>query len=183
MEAVIDAFLILAREADVALQSEVFDVAEVVHEEAERIRPMLSGKPVELEIIDEGAPRLLAPPQVLNVMVGNLLSNAARFTDQGHIRVFMRPDGIEVRDTGIGMGEDALKNAFEPFYRHDFTREEGKGMGLSIVHRLGLRFGWPVSLESRFGEGTVARIRLPDFDAAATGDVAQESGTQADGPL
>ncbi|MFP7723462.1 sensor histidine kinase [Lysobacter sp. A3-1-A15] len=161
MEAVIDAFLILAREADVALQSEAFDVAEIVHDEVERIRPMLVGKPVELEVVDEGAPRLVAPPRVLNVMVGNLLSNATRFTDRGRIQVRMSSDGIEIGDTGIGMGEEALRNAFKPFYRHDFSREEGKGMGLSIVHRLGERFGWPVTLESAVGTGTVARIHFP----------------------
>ncbi|OHE85254.1 MAG: hypothetical protein A2579_06880 [Lysobacterales bacterium RIFOXYD1_FULL_69_11] len=160
MEAVIDAFLILAREADVALQSEAVDVAEIVHDEVDRVRPMLVGKPVEVEVIDEGAPRLVAPPKVLNVMVGNLVSNAARFTDRGRIEVRMAPDRIEIRDTGIGMGEDALRNAFKPFYRHDFSREEGKGMGLSIVHRLGERFGWPVTLESRVDSGTVATIRF-----------------------
>ena len=160
MEAVIDAFLILAREADVALQSEAVDVAEIVHDEVDRVRPMLVGKPVEVEVIDEGAPRLVAPPKVLNVMVGNLVSNAARFTDRGRIEVRMAPDRIEIRDTGIGMGEDALRNAFKPFYRHDFSREEGKGMGLSIVHRLGERFGWPVTLDSRVDSGTVATIRF-----------------------
>ena len=160
MEAVIDAFLILAREADVALQSETVDVAEIVHDEVDRVRPMLVGKPVEVEVIDEGAPRLVAPPKVLNVMVGNLLSNAARFTDRGRIEVRMAPDRIEIRDTGIGMNEEALRNAFKPFYRQDFSREEGKGMGLSIVHRLGERFGWPVTLHSRVDDGTVAAIRF-----------------------
>ena len=160
MEAVIDAFLILAREADVALQSETVDVAEIVHDEVDRIRPMLVGKPVHIEVIDEGMPRLVAPPKVLNVMVGNLLSNAARFTDRGRIEVRMAPDRIEIRDTGIGMNEEALRNAFKPFYRQDFSREEGKGMGLSIVHRLGERFGWPVTLHSRVDDGTVATIRF-----------------------
>lgn len=160
MEAVIDAFLILAREAEVAPLSEEFDVREVVAHEVARVQPMLVGRPIELEVVDRGAPRLFAPPHVLAVMLGNLLGNAVRFTDAGRIEVVLAPDRMEVRDTGIGMAPDAVMKAFDPFFRADPAREEGRGMGLSIVRRLGERFGWPVSLSSEQGKGTVAVIRF-----------------------
>lgn len=160
MEAVIDAFLILAREADIQPQTEEFAVADVVADEVERVQPLLAGKPVELHVHDEGAPRLVAPPHVLRVMVGNLLSNAVRFTDRGAVSVHMYPDRIEIRDTGIGMSEETLARAFDPFYRAQVAENSGKGMGLSIVRRLGERFGWPVELSSTLGQGTVATIRF-----------------------
>lgn len=160
MESVIEAFLILAREAEIAPQSEEFEVIDVVRHEVERARSLLSGRPVELVVSDHGAPRLYAPPNVLNVMLGNLLSNAARFTAQGKIDVLVRPDRIEVHDTGIGMSSEALARVFDPFYRVDTEREGGRGMGLSIVRRLGDRFGWPVALVSAPGEGTVAIIHF-----------------------
>jgi len=160
MEAVIDAFLILAREIEVAPPGEPFDVRDVVDEEVDRIRPLLVGKPIELLVTDEGAPRLRAPPQVLKVMLGNLLSNAVQFTDHGRIELRLKPDCIEVRDSGIGMSSETIDKAFDMFYRADFSRPEGKGMGLSIVHRLGERFGWPVSLVSTPGQGTIAVIRF-----------------------
>ncbi|MFC5569792.1 sensor histidine kinase [Lysobacter yangpyeongensis] len=160
MEAVIDAFLILAREAEVEPLSEEFDVREIVGHEVARVQPLLSGRPIELDVIDQGAPRLFAPPHVLAVMVGNLLGNAVRFTDAGRIELVLMPDRIVVRDTGIGMSRETLIKAFDPFYRADPAREEGRGMGLSIVRRLGERFGWPVSLDSQPGKGTVATIRF-----------------------
>lgn len=160
MEAVIDAFLILAREAEIAPQSEEFPVREIVDHEVERVRPMLTGKEVELSVTDDGAPRLLAPPHVLSVMVGNLLSNAVRFTDFGRIEVHLSRDRIEILDTGIGMSAETLNRAFDPFYRADFSGVDGKGMGLSIVRRLGDRFGWPVQLSSVPGKGTLAVIRF-----------------------
>ena len=160
MEAVIDAFLILAREAEVEPLSEEFDVREVVAHEVARVQPMLVGRPIELEVVDEGAPRLFAPPHVLAVMIGNLLGNAVRFTDRGRIELRLAPERIEVRDSGIGMTPEALMKAFDPFYRVDHAREEGRGMGLSIVRRLGERFGWPVSLDSEPGRGTTAIIRF-----------------------
>ena len=162
MEAVIDAFLILAREADIEPRREELAVRAIVDDEVERARPLLGNKPVELLVIDDGAPRLVAPRHVLNVMIGNLLSNAVRYTEQGQIVLYLADDRIEVRDTGIGMSPDTLAKAFDPFFRIDNERLEGKGIGLSIVRRLGERFGWPVTLSSNPGQGTTAVIR---FDA------------------
>lgn len=162
MEAVIDAFLILAREADIEPRREELAVRAIVDDEVERARPLLGNKPVELLVIDDGVPRLVAPRHVLNVMIGNLLSNAVRYTEQGQIVLYLADDRIEVRDTGIGMSPDTLAKAFDPFFRIDNERLEGKGIGLSIVRRLGERFGWPVTLASNPGQGTTAVIR---FDA------------------
>lgn len=166
MEAVIDAFLVLAREADVAPQSEDFNVRDVVYEEVVNARPLLAGKPVQLEVIEEASPRLHAPPRVLGVMIGNLLGNACQFTDEGRIEVRICADRVVVRDTGIGMSRDELDKAFVPFYRADQAHPVGKGIGLSIVRRLGERFGWPVSLESAPGEGTTATIGFVALRAA-----------------
>lgn len=160
MEAVIDAFLILAREAQVAPLGEEFDVREVVLDEVDKAQPLLEGKPVELRVTGDAAPRLHAPPRVLGVMLGNLLSNACVFTESGSVEVAIAEDRITVRDTGIGMSPDTLQRAYDPFYRADQFTASGKGMGLSIVRRLGERFGWPVSLESLPGEGTTAVIRF-----------------------
>jgi signal transduction histidine kinase len=161
MEAVIDAFLVLARESEVEPQSERLPVRDIVEKEVERARPLLQGRPVELKVIDEGVPELFAPRHVLNVMVGNLLSNATRYTERGEIVVVLRPDSIEVRDSGIGMAPEAVAKAFDPFFRVDPEQLEGKGIGLSIVRRLGERFGWPVTLTSTPDEGTVAVIHFP----------------------
>ncbi len=158
MEAVIDAFLVLAREADVAPQSEDFNVRDIVYEEVVNVRPLLAGKRVQLDVIEESPLRLHAPPRVLGVMIGNLLGNACQFTDEGRIEVRIGRDRIVVRDTGIGMNREELDKAFEPFYRADQANPVGKGIGLSIVRRLGERFGWPVTLESAPGEGTTATI-------------------------
>lgn len=160
MEAVIDAFLILAREAGNAPQSTEFDVGEIAAEQVERMRPLTVGKPVSVELVDHGATTLFGPAHVLAVMLGNLLSNAVKFTEQGRVEVHLHGDRVEVRDTGIGMDPETLTNAFKPFYRADMNREQSAGMGLSIARRLGDRLGWPVTLESLPGNGTVATIRF-----------------------
>lgn len=160
MEAVIDAFLILARGADVEPQSEDFDVAEVVLDEAESARDLLVGKPVDLAVVCNAKPRLHAPPRVMHVVVSNLLRNACSYTDEGRIEVIVESDRLLVRDSGIGMTSDAMLRAFEPFYRVDDSRQHSAGLGLSIVYRLCQRFGWRVELESVLGQGTVATVRF-----------------------
>jgi len=160
MEAVIEAFLILARESGIEPQREDFSVREVVDEEVEKARPLLSGKPVDLAVSETASPSLHASPRVLGVMLGNLLANACTFTERGRIDVRIDADRIVVRDTGIGMSAETLQRAFDPFFRAEPDNPAGKGMGLSIVRRLGERFGWPVTLESVHGAGTIATIRF-----------------------
>jgi signal transduction histidine kinase len=160
MESVIDAFLILAREADVEPQREEFAVRDVVAEEVANARALLGDKPVELVVAELASPSLYAAPRVFAVMLRNLLANACTFTERGRVEVRIEEDRVVVADTGIGMSADALQRAFDPFYRAEPDRITGKGMGLSIVRRLGDRFGWPVILDSQPGRGTVATIRF-----------------------
>lgn len=159
MESLIDALLMLARDRGVALETEDFRVRDVVEEEAGKVKPLLDEKGVRLELKFDADPQMHAPPRVLGVMLGGLLSNAARFTDSGHVLVQLKEDRIEVADTGIGMDAEALARAFEPFYRVD-SAHPGSGLGLSIAHRLGQRCGWPLALASTEGAGTHATILL-----------------------
>ncbi|WP_145481560.1 sensor histidine kinase [Stenotrophomonas rhizophila] len=158
MEAVIDAFLILAREADVEPQIELFDVNDIVRYEVENARELLAGRPVEIHVHSEAPVQLHAPPRVLQVVVSNLLRNACSYTDEGRIDVDVLDDRVVVRDTGIGMSAEALSRAFEPFYRAEPSRPQGTGLGLSIVRRLCDRFGWKIELASEPGVGTQATI-------------------------
>ena len=158
MESLMDALLMLARDEDVALETEDFAVRDIVAHELERVRPLVEDKGLALELQVEAEPELHAPPRVLGVMLGSLLSNAVRFTDDGRIVVRLLADRVEVADTGIGMDAAALARAFEPFYRATVAHSGGQGLGLSIAHRLGQRCGWPLLLASTPGQGTRATI-------------------------
>ena len=161
MEALIEAFLILAREGDTGLPDDDFSVGAVACEELEKSRPLLAGKPVELELHHEADLQLHAPARVLSVMLGNLLRNACHYTEQGKVVVTVRRDSVQVTDSGVGMRPDELARVFEPFYRAGDGRKDGQGIGLSIVRRLSERYGWPVRLESEPGKGTTATISFP----------------------
>ena len=65
---------------------------------------------------------------------------------------------IGIDDTGCGIPEERLNHIFNPFFT---TREEGTGLGLAITKRIIEAHGGNISVESRQGEGTKFRIRLP----------------------
>jgi len=110
----------------------------------------------------------------LRTMLGNLLDNAVKYSDPGPgrpaPRVWLRArvEGervvIEVQDEGIGIPEAHLGRIFERFYRVDRARSRatgGTGLGLSIVRHVALNHGGDVAVESRLGEGSLFRVRLP----------------------
>lgn len=158
MEAVIDAFLLLAREVDVEPQSELFDVGEVVRYEAANVEELLQGKQVQLRVLVEGSQMLMAPPRVMHVVVANLLRNACLYTDVGEVEVRVMPGQVVVRDTGIGMSSEALARIFDPFFRADGGRQLGVGLGMPIVRRLCERCGWRIEIDSREGQGTTVTL-------------------------
>src|SRR4030067_1085103 len=65
---------------------------------------------------------------------------------------------ILISDTGCGIPRENLNHIFNPFFT---TREEGTGLGLAITKRIIEDHGGNISVESRQGEGTKFRIRLP----------------------
>ncbi|MBS0557932.1 MAG: HAMP domain-containing histidine kinase [Proteobacteria bacterium] len=161
MEAMIAAFLILARESDTGLPSEDFAANDAVREEIERARPLLDGKPVTLDLEERARFFLHAPPKVFAAMVGNLIRNACLYTESGSVRVVVGEDFVSVSDSGIGMSGDEIAHAFQPYFRAGRSASAGHGVGLSIVRRLSERFGWPVEMHSAVGAGTTATIRFP----------------------
>lgn len=161
MQAMIEAFLILARESDTGLLEEDFVVNDSVREEIERAQPLLEGKPVKLRLEERAAFALHAPAKVFASMVANLIRNACLYTEAGEVRVTIGPDYITVRDSGIGMSKEDLDQAFQPYHRANQNIRGGHGVGLTLVRRLSDRFGWPVELHSELGVGTVATIRFP----------------------
>lgn len=103
-------------------------------------------------------------------IVGNLLSNAGKHTDEnGHIRIVAERDGqharIRVLDDGIGIAPDKLGNLFQMFMQVDVTRREGLGIGLALVRNLVELHGGTVEAASEgLGTGSEFVVCLPLLD-------------------
>ena len=183
MEALIETFLVLARESDTGLRDEDFLANDVVGAEVARYRELLVGKPLQLVMVEHARFALHAPPRVFAVMVGNLIRNACLYTEQGSVTVEVEANDVRVTDTGSGMSEDDLERAFQPFYRGSRTGRSGHGIGLAIVRRIADRYHWQVTLESTLGKGTTANAHFPAAqppDAALPGPAIPKTSADAE---
>jgi len=106
---------------------------------------------------------------LLQRLLGILLDNAIRYTpEHGEIRaeVFATPDAtvVTVRDTGVGMSEDARRRVFDRFYQADLRERKsqaGNGLGLSIGRWIADAHGADLSVESTSSSGSVFQIAFP----------------------
>jgi PAS domain S-box-containing protein len=102
-------------------------------------------------------------------VVTNLLTNAYKYTPQGTVQIFLvNPDEhtavVAVKDTGVGIKEEALPHLFERFYQADGVmqrKQEGSGLGLSIVKRIAEAHHGLVWVESKVGVGSTFYVAVP----------------------
>jgi signal transduction histidine kinase len=136
----------------------------------------LSGKAVELSwTAEDGLPPFVSDRMKVKEVLSNIVFNAVKYTDRGEVRVSAAPrDGgrliaIEVRDTGVGIPQDALPYIFEPFRQAEGSATRslgGVGLGLAIAKRLVELLHGSVEVESEIGKGTIFRIVLPARDVS-----------------
>jgi signal transduction histidine kinase/HAMP domain-containing protein len=149
--------------------AESFRVEDVIHMAATTVEPLLKDGHVRLvRDIAPGLPPLKTDRDKLKQILLNLLSNAAKFTEQGEIRVSARPENgtlkLAVSDTGIGMKPEALEHIFEEFQQAEKTTTSkygGTGLGLAIVRKFTNLMGGEIGVESEEGKGTKFTVTLP----------------------
>jgi signal transduction histidine kinase len=116
-----------------------------------------------------GLPELVTDEVMLTRILRNLLSNSLKFTQQGEVRLEVRPEPgdrllFTVSDTGVGIPPEHQTRVFEEFHQvpgpHQRNRS-GTGLGLPYARRLAEALGGTLLLYSRPGEGTVVDLSLP----------------------
>jgi signal transduction histidine kinase len=146
------------------------DVVEFVHEIVRTGQILVKNKPVELTVIQEGdIPMVSADAVRLRQIIWNLMSNAVKFTEVGHVNVRLHMPNhkfvsITVEDSGVGMTQDDLDVIFERFSQVDGSstrRAGGTGLGLTITKQLVEMHGGEINVSSEMGEGSTFSITLP----------------------
>jgi signal transduction histidine kinase/HAMP domain-containing protein len=149
--------------------AETFKLDEIVRVAVSTVEPMLKDGRVRL-VTDVAAeiPPLHTDKSKLKQALLNLLSNSAKFTEKGEIKVSAWPeDGalkLVVSDTGIGMKPEALNYIFEEFRQADMSTTRkygGTGLGLALVKKFIILMGGEIVAESEAGKGSKFTITLP----------------------
>ena len=175
LEAAINDVLDLAQlgSPDAPVEPTTFELAPLVRQCLEAARHAIGDKPIALHTdLPPGLPPLETDRERLRKILLSLLSNAAKFTSQGEIRVAARAleeaglprVAIAVADTGVGLPADALPHIFEEFRQVDGSstrRYGGAGVGLSLVKKLCRLLGGEVAVDSRPNEGSTFTVTVP----------------------
>ncbi|MGP9800963.1 sensor histidine kinase [Rheinheimera sp. NSM] len=134
----------------------------IIESEMERCQPLLQGKAVQCQL--QWATPVLAGvhPELAGIVIGNLLRNACRHTEQGYILVQLKPGQLVVEDSGVGISAAVRARLFERFvHGNEHPVHEGMGLGLSIVKRVVEHIGWDVQLETPTEGGTRFVLNFP----------------------
>ena len=173
---------VVAGETD--LRENPVSLSELFEEIEPWVGRMIDDKPISFAWnVDPTLPVIATDRSKLRQTLMNLLSNAAKFTPRGEIRLSAvpGPSGVEiaVTDTGVGMSADQQALIFQDFRQVDgsTTRSfSGMGLGLTLVQRFSHLLGGSVAVESSPAKGTrvslrlpVARSRIAEFPLSAVG--------------
>ena len=152
------------------------DAADLVEAIGLRHQPVAEAKGLVFRL-DADHATLMIDPVLLGRLLDNLIVNAIRYTERGHIRIGFRCRGgrawFLVADTGIGIAAEHSDAVFEEFFQignpaRDATK--GVGLGLAVVSKMAELMGIRVRLRSLLGKGTVFKVELP-AKAVADGEV------------
>jgi len=160
------------------VNTEIFDLQASIQTVLEMIRVRAEAK--GLRVLIDCSPDLpncvLGDEHHLRQILINLLGNAVKYTDNGHVSLCVRPEAdqkvlFEIADTGPGIAADQQEHIFHAFYQTEdgIAKGEGTGLGLTISREFVQLLGGELKLESRLGHGSTFSfaIPLPSSDARA----------------
>jgi signal transduction histidine kinase len=147
---------------------ESFDPRDALREAAGGAHGPPPSVALRLEMPDRAMPVMRSDRRKVVKILGNLFSNAYKFTSQGEVRATVETHDDLVRftiqDTGIGIPEEAQAVVFEEFRQLDGSRRRahgGSGLGLALSRQLARLLGGDIELRSKFGHGTSFAVELP----------------------
>lgn len=151
-----------------------FNLKSLIDDIVERFRPQANAKNIDLHFQFNIPPSVvyLSDPMRLTQILGNLISNAIKFTEAGSVSIAVSAKGtseksdlirMDVVDTGIGISEENSRHIFEEFGRVATAKKqyEGTGLGLTITQKLVFLLHGTITIESNPGKGSHFSVILP----------------------
>lgn len=163
---ILDYSAIEAGGKNVAIGDEPFEPKPLLESTLQLMNSRVAGRPVVLvaDFADDVPASLRGDPRRIRQIITNLLNNALRFTDRGHIILRSRCEGknwyIEVEDTGCGIDPARQHDIFQPFVQVS-SKRGGTGLGLTISASLAQAMQGELSVTSTPGVGSCFQLRLP----------------------
>lgn len=166
------------------IKMEKVDLSMVAHNAVSTAAGLIGSKPIRLEVdIQDGLPYVWADRARVSQVLLNLYSNAAKFTDEGAIRLTIgeAEDKVIVclSDTGCGIPANSTELIFEEFKQADTAKRDprsGAGLGLAISRQLLTLMGGEIWVESELGSGSTFYFTLQPYHDETINGSLQKNG-------
>ena len=152
------AFFLLAREQQAKSITSKTNVAEVIQEQVIKFNSLIDTSKVDLKIDIKNALIVDTHKKALEIIIGNILGNAIKYTEAGSIEITVTDNQILVSDTGMGITDELLPQLFERHVRGRGLNQAGEGIGLAIVKRLCDQFDWDISIKNNQATGVLVSL-------------------------
>jgi signal transduction histidine kinase/ABC-type amino acid transport substrate-binding protein len=164
---VLDISRIEAGQLELSIAS--FDLRTSIEKMVRLVSPLAEKKGIEVKVnIGNDIESATTDQRRLEQVILNLLNNALKFTEKGHVCVSCRSESdhylLSVADTGIGIRQEDIPGLFQPFHQVDTglsRKHEGSGLGLSICKKLMDMMEGTILVESQWGQGSTFTVRFP----------------------
>ncbi|NOX43584.1 MAG: HAMP domain-containing histidine kinase, partial [Gammaproteobacteria bacterium] len=156
MAQTIAAFLLLAREptSEKNTPNDTCSVAHIVRQQMDQLQHLIENLPIKTNLIITDEVAIAADPQLLSIIIANLLRNAYTYTKKGDVVVTLVGNQLWIEDTGPGIDPALRDRVFERSFQINNQDGDGSGIGLSIARRLANRYHWTITIDDRSGGGT-----------------------------
>ena len=158
-----------------AVKTEIYSLSSLINDVISIIKMKLIDSQIRFVVnIDSRIPEILTgdATRVRQILI-NVLENAVKYTETGHISFSVAGDFINdtiiniiftIEDSGIGIKQENIGKLFDNFTQFDMEKNKGKegvGLGLAIVHRIVREMDGNITVESKYGEGSAFTITVP----------------------
>lgn len=151
MTQLINTFIWLAKNAPQNAPQEPVKLFSSIEQTIEKLGYLLENKDVMMLNKVDKAQLLTVSPPLFEIVLNNLLRNALQFTSKGQIEILSTQHSLTIKDTGVGIPAEEIKNIEQAFYS---LQPDGIGLGLSIVQRIVQKLGWQLQITSTAQYGT-----------------------------
>jgi signal transduction histidine kinase len=156
MTTLTEALLYLARDpASFKDMIEPVSVERVVDKQISAVHDVAENKGVTVHVEHAGRVAMVQTiPAVIDIVIGNILKNAVKYTDKKVINVFVTDEGVVIQDYGPGIDKAVQETLFDRFNRGENRNPDGTGIGLALVRRFCDQYGWVIDFRSEETKGT-----------------------------
>ena len=155
MTTLTEALLYLARDPESFRDMvEPVSIKHVVDAQIAAVRDVVDRKGITVTVEQTSDATINTIPAVIEIVVGNILQNAVKYTNQSVINIFVDHDEIVIQDYGPGIDRAAQQTLFDRFNRGQNRNPDGSGIGLALVRRFCEQYGWTIDFRSDLESGT-----------------------------